>query len=130
MRPPYKLPTWGSYPMQTAQAKIGGTAKPDTLSLPSRLDSGTVSDFEQDAHNFIQNGVQELVLDGSKLYYLTATGLHAMLGIAKSLQQVQGKLSVCNLQGQPKDMFKACSFDKIIPLVDSEANEAQEELAA
>lgn len=104
--------------MQESQAKFWATTQPHMMVMPSRLDSGTSADMELNARNFIQSGTQNLVLDCSELTYLTSAGLHVMLTIAKLMQNVQGKLSVCNLQGQPQDMFKTCNYDQIIMLQD------------
>jgi anti-anti-sigma factor len=82
--------------------------------MPTRLDSGTSPDMEMNARNFIQSGAQNLVLDCCQLDNMTSAGLHAILTLAKLMQNVQGKLSVSNLHGQPKDIFEACGFDQIV----------------
>jgi anti-sigma B factor antagonist len=104
--------------MQESQAKFWATTKPHTMVMPTRLDSGTSADMELNARNFIQSGAQNLVLDCAALTYMTSAGMHAILAIAKLMQNVQGKLSISNLQGQPQDIFKTCSFEQIISLQD------------
>lgn len=104
--------------MQAAPAKFWATTQPQTMVMPDRLDSGTAADMELNARNFIQSGAQNLVLDCSTLRTMTSAGLHALLAIAKLMQNVHGKLSVTNLHDQPKEIFQACGFDEIISLLD------------
>lgn len=110
--------------MQTnVQSQFWATTKPQFMAMPKRLDSGTAPDMELNARNFIQSGAQNLVLDCSELTNLTSAGMQAILTIAKLMQNVQGKLSVCNLHGQPEEMYKACGFDQIIA-IDTETAES------
>lgn len=116
--------------MQESQAKFWATTEPHIMVMPATLDSDTAADMELNARNFIQSGAQNLVLDCEQLTYLTSSGTHVILSIAKLMQNVQGKLSVCNLQGQPHDMFKTCGFDQIITMADDAVVETDAAIAA
>jgi len=101
--------------MQTTATESWNLKEPEIMEMASRLDCDAAIDFEQDARIFIQRGAKELVLNCAGLTVMTGAGLRAMLTMAKEMKQVEGKLVVCNLQGQPQEMFEACGFNEIIP---------------
>ncbi len=115
--------------MQNPRSQFWTASEPEIMEMPDRLDSGTAADMEQGASYCIQNGTRELVLDCASMNYLTSAGLRAILSLARDLQRVEGKLAVCNLQGQAEAMFKACGFDRLVPVC-SNRDEAVARLTA
>lgn len=90
-------------------------AEPEVMELSGRLDGGTAPSVEEDALLCISSGARRMVLDCGNLFYITGAGLRAFLNVARALEVMQGKLAVCNLQPQVRDMFDACGFRTVIP---------------
>jgi anti-anti-sigma factor len=103
--------------------------EPQIMEMPRTLDQDTSPDALGDARLCIKSGARELILDCDATETLTAAGMRAMLVLASEMKKVQGKLAVCNLQGQPREMFEACGFSSIIPSFASKS-EAVARLAA
>lgn len=101
--------------MQTMAAKSWNPSQPETMVIAPRLDCDAAIDFEQDAMICIQRGAREFVLNCSALTELTGAGLRSILVIAREVSQVHGKMVICNLQGQPREIFESCGFNELIP---------------
>lgn len=114
--------------MQARQQPSFSPSVDNIMTMPARLDSISAETMENDAHQFLMGGVQQLTLDFTDTHYMSSAGLHVVLTIAKSLQQVQATLTVRNLSGQPRDMFETCGFDQMFPL--SQDHVAEQALAA
>jgi anti-anti-sigma factor len=114
--------------MQARQQPSFSQSVDNIMTMPARLDSMSAEAVENDAHQFLMGGVQQLALDFMDTHYMSSAGLHVLLTIAKSLQQVQANLAVRNLSGQPRDMFETCVFDQMFP--PSQDHVAEEALAA
>jgi len=100
--------------MQAHQQSTPFQAVDNIMMMPARFDGCSAEPMEADAHQFMMGGVQQLTLDFANTHYMSSAGLHVLLSIARSLQQVQATLAVRNLSGQPKDIFEACGFSQIL----------------
>ena len=71
-------------------------AEPISVIRPQgRLDSSTSPDFEQDLLDRIEAGNHLLVLDFSKLAFVSSAGLRVILLAAKKIKVVGGRLAIC-----------------------------------
>jgi anti-sigma B factor antagonist len=87
---------------------------PEIMECPTHLDSTTAVNLEEDVMLCVESGGREMILDARKLTYMTAAGLRSLLTLARIFQKVGGKLEVCNLGPQAKEIFEHCGFDQII----------------
>jgi anti-anti-sigma factor len=101
--------------MQTARVTNWNARQPDVMKIADRLDSGTAPELETDVRLFLVSGTTELTLDCAGLTYMSSVGLQSVIMMAKEMQKIGGKLSISNLQGQPKDIFDACRCSEMIP---------------
>ena len=113
------------------------SARQDYIDLPSqqvmelsgRLDGDTGLELEEEGLNHIQSGVRELVLDCSRITYISGAGVQSLLRLAREMQMKEGKLVACDLPKPVRDMFEACGLDLFIRCYASR-DEATEALAA
>lgn len=89
------------------------------VELTGRLDNSTAPDFEKRCASLVDGGSKVIVLDLSRLEYLSSAGLRAILAIAKRLQAVGGKLLACSLSGLVKEVFTVSGFDAMVPVASS-----------
>ncbi|MDX2028448.1 MAG: STAS domain-containing protein [Alphaproteobacteria bacterium] len=115
--------------MKTAHALASDFPEPGIMEISRYLDSASAREVEEDVSLCIQSGAREMVLDCAKLHYITGAGMRAILAMARDMQAVEGKLAVCNLQPQVREMFEACGYDKIIPIY-GDRDEAVARIAA
>lgn len=66
-----------------------------------------------------------LVFDATDLSYISSAGLRTILALVQHLNARGGKMVLCGLSPDVRDVFRTSGFDKIVPIVaDREAARA------
>lgn len=78
------------------------------------LDSRSAKDFQEMVLQCIGGGEKSILLDFSKIDYISSAGLRAVLTLAKHQKEKNGKLAICSLAGTVKDIFRISGFDTIV----------------
>jgi anti-anti-sigma factor len=90
--------------------------------LAGRLDSGTAQSAEESFTQVLASGEPHLVIDMSKLEYISSAGLRVLLVIAKKVQQAKGKVALFGLADNVREVFSISGFDRIFSIqADAEA---------
>jgi anti-sigma B factor antagonist len=76
--------------------------------------------FRADVLEKIENGLNDVVVDLSKLAYIDSTGLGVIITIHKRLKEKGGKLLITGVQGLPAELFKRTRLDKVLSIEFSE----------
>jgi|HigsolmetaGSP11D_1036233.scaffolds.fasta_scaffold02318_6 stage II sporulation protein AA (anti-sigma F factor antagonist) len=100
-----------------------------TVRLAGRLDSSNAGEFEQALLNRIDAGELRLVLDLSELSYISSAGLRVFLMAAKRLSARQGRMALCGLQDNVREVFEISGFTAILT-VRADLAEARAALSA
>jgi anti-anti-sigma factor len=69
------------------------------ITVTGRVDSATASDFENKVNDVIEEGQRNLVLDLSKVEFLSSAGLRVLVTTRKTLQAAGGDIVLA----QPSD---------------------------
>ena len=85
-----------------------------------RID-GHARDFQEALQAEISASDRALVLDLSRLTYISSAGLRVMLVVGKTLQEQKATLAVCSLSGPVREVFEVSGFSKMIQVHDSQA---------
>ena len=85
-----------------------------TVALEGRLDTTTAPQLEAEFKSSI-NGVEELVLDLSKLEYMSSAGLRVLLAAQKVMNR-QGKMTVKNVNETIQEVFEVTGFIDILTI--------------
>ena len=115
--------------MQNLASEAWSFAEPEIMELAGRLDSLTSSAVEEDVLLCIQSGARDMILDCDHVTYITGTGMQSLLRVAREMQMAHGKLAVCNLQPQVRDVFDFCGLESVIPVYET-VSDARVALAA
>lgn len=89
-----------------------------TVTLSGHLDSATSGDFEKSLQGLFQAEGQRVVMDFSKLDYISSAGLRVVLMAAKRAKQGHGQLALFGLQSHVRDVFEISGFLKILVIAD------------
>jgi len=108
--------------LQTTDLPSWTVTEPEIMELDKYLSGTNAPDLEEDVRLCIASGAREMIMDCSNLGYMTGAGARAFLMIARMMDDVGGKLSVRNLNGQPLDIFTACGLNGFIPTTDQTFN--------
>jgi len=85
------------------------------VSLAGRLDSNTSAQFEQ--YILAKIGDQpRLIIDFSKLDYISSAGLRVLLLAAKKVKQGNGRLILCALKEHIHEVFEISGFLSILDI--------------
>jgi anti-anti-sigma factor len=56
------------------------------------------------------------LLDFSKIDYISSAGLRALLTVVKRLKESGGRLAICLLTDQVREVFKVSGFDAVVEI--------------
>ncbi|MCY4232275.1 MAG: STAS domain-containing protein [Bacteroidetes bacterium] len=98
-----------------------------TSILHGRIDSRNASLFHKTVETELKDQDQALILDFTRVDYISSAGLRVVLQLAK-LYRGDRKFAVCGLVPTVKEIFEISGFNQIIQIYDSLDN-AKEEIA-
>lgn len=84
-----------------------------------RLDSSNSPELEHLLSAHLDAGCQRLVLDFSRLSYISSAGLRVVLLAGKKLHVRQGKIVLTSLQDMVRDVFDMSGFLTLFAVTDS-----------
>lgn len=95
------------------------------LRLEGRLDAASAPLLEQRINPLIQEGHHRLLLDFSRVDYLSSAGLRVLLAAAKKLAAKKGDLILFSLGEEVLEVIKMAGFQKILRILPSEKEAIQ-----
>jgi anti-sigma B factor antagonist len=84
-----------------------------------RVDTNTSPAVEKIIWENIGDGDGKMVIDFSQVDYISSAGLRVLLKTAKQMKKGGGKLGLCNLNDQIKEVLELSGFMGIIGCYDS-----------
>jgi len=84
------------------------------VALEGRLDSTTAPQLEEELKTGLE-GVTDLVIDLSKLEYISSAGLRVLLSAFKIMRN-KGKMKVTNANELVKEVFEVTGFSDFLPI--------------
>ena len=84
-----------------------------------RLDSGNTHSFESVVMDHVSRDEQRLIVDFSRLDFISSSGLRVLLIAAKALKARGGTLVLCSMRTHIEEVFRISGFDRIISIKDS-----------
>jgi anti-anti-sigma factor len=81
-----------------------------------RLDGATAPVFEGDLSKAIAGGANKLLLDMAGLNYISSAGLRIVLQAAKQMKSKGGRLALCSLKEQIKEVFDISGFSGLLDI--------------
>jgi len=79
-----------------------------------RVDTNTSPEVEKVIFENIGDGEGKMVIDFSQVDYVSSAGLRVLLKTAKKMKKGGGKLGLCNLNDQIKEVLELSGFLGII----------------
>ena len=82
------------------------------IEVEGSIDTLTAQEFEKEITKVLE-GVKKLVLDFSKVDYVSSAGLRAILGL-NSQMETQGEMVIKNIVESVRDVFEMTGFDELL----------------
>jgi len=86
------------------------------IQATGRLDNNTSAAFEKDLLERVEQGGKLLVLDFSRLTFISSAGLRSVLLVAKKLKAGGGRLALCSLSKPVKEIFDLTGIGALIDI--------------
>ena len=90
------------------------------ISVSGRLDAYAANEVERKLDSMITAGHVCLVLDLSRLDYISSSGLRVLLGAIKRVKKEQGDIRLACLQPSVKEVFDMAGFTQLFRMFDKE----------
>jgi anti-anti-sigma factor len=89
------------------------------IEAEGRMDAASAPNFENQCQKWIDKGIKTIVVDLSKLEYLSSAGLRSILVVTKKLKADNGKLMFCGISGTVKEIFDISGFSSMFDFYDN-----------
>ena len=86
------------------------------VTVVGRIDSTTSSELEAWAREALNPPEYDVVMDFSRLDYISSAGLRTMLNISKSINKYSHTFALCRVQDHIREVFEISGFDSFIPI--------------
>ena len=86
------------------------------LKLEGRLDTNSASSFEEKLMGLIHSNENKIIVDFAQLDFISSSGLRVLLMAGKKLKTINGKLGLCALREQVKEVFDVAGFTMLFAM--------------
>jgi len=88
-----------------------------------RIDSAVARNFEEFISNRLAEGNDRIVVDFSRMTFISSAGMRVLLLTAKKLSfgGQKGSLILCNMRDSIREIFSISGFDRIINICGTRA---------
>jgi anti-sigma B factor antagonist len=90
------------------------------LSINGRIDTSTATELEQAINKEIGLGKRQILLDFSRVSYISSSGLRVLLVTAKKLKNPGDKFGICSLSPEVLKILRLAGFTSIFTIYSSE----------
>jgi len=95
------------------------------LRIDGRLDAASAPILERKMANLIEENHHLLLLDFSRVDYLSSAGMRVLLSATKKLKAQKGSLILFSVADDVGEIIKMAGFDKILHICSSEKEALQ-----
>jgi anti-anti-sigma factor len=94
------------------------------MSIAGRLDAVSAVEADREFNKVFDEGGDKLLVNLKELEYISSAGLRVLLVVAKRMQQKGGKVCLCCLADNVKEVFEISGFSSIFKIFESEEESA------
>ena len=96
------------------------TEKCVIVSITGRLDTTNYNLLEKKLTDLIDKREDKILIECSKMDYVSSSGLRILLMALKKITMVKGKFVLCNLQDNIREIFEISGFTNIFEIYPSQ----------
>ena len=89
------------------------------VTVAGRLDTTSAAEFDAKVQEIIAQDEHRLVLDFSRLEYVSSAGLRSVIAAAKIANSRGGSVCCCGLTGVVKKVFDVSGFTSLLPVFET-----------
>jgi anti-sigma B factor antagonist len=91
------------------------------VSISGRLDASSASELEVKLNSLLDGARVRVIVDCTKLDYISSSGLRVLLAALKKARRQQGDVRLCVLKPGIKEVFDIAGFSQLFTIVDTQA---------
>lgn len=92
------------------------------FTFKGRLDAMFSEEMEKQIREMMYTNRRAVVVNLKEADYISSSGLRILLEVAKNMQAKDGKLVLCEVQPQVRQIIRLAGFDKILTILPTEAD--------
>jgi len=81
------------------------------LTVEGRIDSNSAAEFEEAVESILANTGRNVILDLSKVDFLSSSGLRVLVTARKNAESKGGNFSLCSLSAQARESLTIAGLD-------------------
>lgn len=89
------------------------------LAPEGRLDSGKIGEFDKVIQQRIRSGHHHLLIDCTNVVFAASSALRILLVNVRKLNEIGGRLALCNMNPHVLDIFETAGFTKLMNIRDT-----------
>ena len=83
------------------------------LKINGRVDSRNADDFYDRCRQLATAGQQNVIIDASRLEYISSAGLRSCIMLAQDCQRNGCQLVICGMPADPRELFASSGIDQV-----------------
>lgn len=99
--------------MEIKDDKIDGQ---NVVSLSGRIDSTAAVEFEEKLIEIIDTGCHTMIIDFLRVQFISSAGLRVLLLAAKKVKPYGGKILLCDMSKDVREVFDISGFSSIFDI--------------
>ncbi|MGE3319118.1 MAG: STAS domain-containing protein [Candidatus Berkiella sp.] len=99
--------------MEITEDKIDGQV---VISLSGRIDSTAAVEFEEKIIEIIDKGNNTMIIDFLRIQFISSAGLRVLLLAAKKVKPYGGKIVLCDMSKDVREVFDISGFSSIFDI--------------
>jgi anti-anti-sigma factor len=104
--------------MEITEDKIDGQV---VISLSGRIDSTAAVEFEEKLIEIIDKGKNTMIIDFLRIQFISSAGLRVLLLAAKKVKPYGGKIVLCDMSKDVREVFDISGFSSIFDIQENVA---------
>ncbi len=89
------------------------------ISLSGRIDSTAAVEFEEKLIEIIDKGNNTMIIDFQRIQFISSAGLRVLLLAAKKVKPYGGKIVLCEMSKDVREVFDISGFSSIFDIQDN-----------
>ena len=89
------------------------------VSLSGRIDSTAAVEFEEKLIEIIDTGCNTMIIDFLRVQFISSAGLRVLLLAAKKVKPYGGKILLCDMSKDVREVFDISGFSSIFDIHDN-----------
>lgn len=90
------------------------------VQIEGELDTGSSPEVQSHLDQLREQGAKKILLDMTKLDFISSAGLRVLLSTAQELKGDGGELRLCNLNETVKEVFDISGFSTLLMVLETE----------